>query len=303
VPDRKRYIVDALLLTVVTIWGFNFAVMKLMYRYFHPFAFNGVRFMISSAAMVIALKIRGEKLEIDRRDLPAILWLGFLSNTLYQFVFVVGLERTRAGNAALLMALSPVFAYLIGVVLKREKFVPGVLGGVILSLVGVATIVLFGSGGVSLGSLFETWGDLLMIVAAAVWALQSVQSIRLLPKYGALRLTVSTMIAGTALMVPLSIPWLTIQDWSGIAPMAWVGLGYSALLSIAYSYLVWAYALRRIGIAHTAVFNNLTPIVALIAGWFLLAERPSAAQLSGVVLVLAGVYKVRSRKPLATPDE
>jgi len=60
------------------------------------------------------------------------------------------------------------------------------------------------------------------------------------------------------MIIPLSIPWLINQDWSGIASGAWVGLGYSALLSIVYSYFVGAYALSRIGVAHTSVFNNVT---------------------------------------------
>jgi len=301
VADRKRYVIDLLLLSCVTIWGFNFPVMKVMYRHFHPIAFNVLRFVLCSAAMFLALRFRGERLNIDRRDLPGVLWLGFLSNTLYQFFFVLGLDRTRAGNGALLMALSPVFAYLTGVLLKRERFSSDVLTGIILSLTGVASIVLFSSNGVSFGS---TWrGDLMMIGAAACWGWQSAQSIRFLPKYGALRLTVSTMIAGTAMMIPLSIPWLVSQAWSGIAPQVWLGLGYSGLLSIAYCYLVWTYALSRIGVSHTAVFNNVTPIVALAGGWFLLGEQPSGAQLAGVVLVLVGVFIVRSRKPMPVPEE
>jgi drug/metabolite transporter (DMT)-like permease len=85
--------------------------------------------------------------------------------------------------------------------------------------------------------------------------------------------------------------------------MAWLGLGYSALLSIVYGYFVWAYALNSIGVAHTAVFSNVTPIVALIAGWIMLGERPVAAQLIGMVLVLMGVFMVRSRKPMVVPEE
>ncbi len=301
VTDRKRYLIDLLLLSAVTIWGMNFSVMKVMYRYFHPIAFNAVRFILCSAALFLVMKLRGQSLDIDRRDLRGILWLGFLSNALYQFFFVLGLERTRAGNGALMMAMSPVFAYLIGVLMKRERFIPGVLGGVILSVAGVATIVLFASGGVSFGSSWR--GDLMMIGAAACWGWQSSESIRFLQKYGAIRLTVSTMIAGTAIMVPLSLPWLTAQDWTGIAPVVWLGFGYSGLLSIAYCYLIWAYALSKIGVAHTSVFNNVTPIVALIGGWILLGEQPSILQLAGVVLVLVGVFMVRSRKPMPVPDE
>lgn len=298
---RKSYIVDFLLITVVVIWGFNFAVMKVMYRYFSPITFNAIRFVISSAAMVLTLKARGERALPDWKDTRRVIWLGFLGNTLYPFIFVLGLDRTKAGNAALLMALTPVFAFLIGVGMKKEQFSMGVLIGIILSLSGAAAIVLFGRSEVSFS---ESWqGDLLMIAAAIFWAWQSVESTRLLPKYGPIRLTVFAMTAGSAILVPLSIPWLVSQDWRSVPLVGWLGLAYSALLSITYSYFIWAYAINAIGVAHTSVFNNVTPIVALFAGWLLLSEKPLPTQLAGVVLVLVGVFMVRSRKPVAIPDE
>src|SRR5262249_52374118 len=151
----------------VSIWGFNFALMKLMYRYFHPITFNAIRFVISSLTMLAVLKMSGETARIDRQDLRRILWLGFLGNTMYPFIFVLGLDRTKAGNAALLMALTPVFAFLIGVATKTEHFSSGVLTGIILSFAGTATIVLFGANEVSLTG---SWvGNLLMIGAAIFW--------------------------------------------------------------------------------------------------------------------------------------
>jgi drug/metabolite transporter (DMT)-like permease len=298
---RKNYIVDFLLITVVVIWGFNFALMKVMYRYFSPITFNAIRFVISSTAMILTLKARGESVWPEWKDLRHVVWLGFLSNTLYPFVFVLGLDRTKAGNAALFMALTPVFAFLIGVAMKREHFSMGVLIGIILSLSGAAAIVLFGATELSFS---DSWqGDLLMIASAVCWAWQSVESLRLLPKYGPIRLTVFAMVTGTVMLVPLSIPWLLSQDWSSIPMVGWLGLAYSALLSITYAYFIWAYAINTIGVAHTAVFNNITPIVALFAGWLMLSETPAASQLAGVVLVLVGVFMVRSRKPVAVPDE
>jgi drug/metabolite transporter (DMT)-like permease len=301
VSQRKSYFVDFLLLTAVLIWGINFPLMKLMYRYFHPIAFNSLRFVLSSVTMLSILKLRGESASIDSGDRLGIVWLAFLSNTLYPFLFVLGLNRTKAGNAALLMALTPVFAFLIGVAMRKEHFNIGVLTGIILSFSGTAAIVLFGRSEVAFG--VSRVGDLLMITAAMCWAWQSVESTRLLPKYGPIRLTVFAMVAGTVMMVPLSIPWLTTQNWREIPLIAWLGLFYSALLSITYAYLVWAYAINAIGVAHTSVFNNVTPIVALFAGWLMLAEKPSLSQFVGVVLVLVGVFMVRSRKPTLLPDE
>ena len=300
-PDRKNYAVDALLLSTVLIWGFNYAIVKMTFRYFHPIAFNAVRFTVSSAAMFLVLKMRGEGLRIASHDIRRILWLGFITNAFYQFLFVLGLARTGAGNGALIMALSPVFAFLIGVAMGRERFSRGVLVGIIMSLAGVAAIVAFGSEGISFAGSWR--GDLLMMAASICWGWQSAESTRLLGKYGPIRLTVATMIAGTAMMVPMSLPWIIAQPWPSIAPIAWLGLGYSALLSIAYGYFVWAHALNTIGVARTSVFNNLTPIVALLAGWLLLGENPVASQIAGVVLVLVGVFIVRSRKPIAIPDD
>src|SRR2546427_2163276 len=138
--------------------------MKVLYRYFHPIAFNAVRFVTSSTAMFLVLKMRGEALRIAREDIRTVLWLGFLANAFYQFLFALGLDRTGAGNGALIMALSPVFAFLIGVAMGRERFSRSVLAGIIMSLAGVAAIVVVGSQGVS----FEgSWrGDLLMIAAS-----------------------------------------------------------------------------------------------------------------------------------------
>ena len=300
-PDRKNYAVDALLLSTVLIWGFNYAIVKMTFRYFHPIAFNAVRFTVSSAAMFLVLKMRGEGLRIASHDIRSILWLGFIANAFYQFLFVLGLARTGAGNGALIMALSPVFAFLIGVAMGRERFSRGVLIGIIMSLAGVAAIVAFGSEGISFAGSWR--GDLLMMAASICWGWQSAESTRLLGKYGPIRLTVATMIAGTAMMVPMSLPWIIAQPWPSIAPIAWLGLGYSALLSIAYGYCVWAHALNTIGVARTSVFNNLTPIVALLAGWLLLGENPVASQIAGVVLVLVGVFIVRSRKPIAIADD
>src|SRR5262249_5503142 len=153
------------------------------------------------------------------------------------FLFVIGLSRTKAGNAGLMMALTPVFAYIVGVIGHRERFSRKVLFGIVLSFTGVTAIVLAGSAEVSFGS---TWpGDLLMMGAAFCWGWYSGASSELLTKYGALRVTVLGMILGTAIIVPISIPWVIRQNWSAVSSTAWAGFFYSTLLAIVYSYCIW----------------------------------------------------------------
>ena len=54
----------------------------------------------------------------------------------------------------------------------------------------------------------------------------------------------------------------------------------SSLLALALSYMVWYTAVQRIGSARTAVYSNLTPIVAMIVAAVWLGERITASSCS-----------------------
>jgi drug/metabolite transporter (DMT)-like permease len=288
--------VDLLLLSVTLIWGMNFAIMKRMYEFFDPYAFTFLRFIIASIVLLGILKLRRLPLRIELSDVPAITGLGMLANTIYQLLFVTGLAHTKAGNAALLGAPAPIFAYLTGVLLKRESYSHRVLAGILLSFSGVGLIVLFGTKEISLGANWQ--GDLMILTSALCWGWYTGAAARLANKYGALRLTVWLMLTGTVLMIlPFSAPLLR-QSWSAIPIVGWLGFGYSTFLSIIYSYLIWSFALKQVGVSRTAVYSNLTPMIAMLGGWFLLDEQPVIAQLVGVTLILSGIFIVRAKKPV-----
>jgi drug/metabolite transporter (DMT)-like permease len=280
------------MLSVTLIWGLNFSVMKALYQYFHPLAFTVLRFLVATFALTAILRLRGVQLGIAMRDLPALIFLGVLSNTIYQILFVNGLATTTAGNAGLLMASTPVFAYLTGVFLKREQFRRAVLGGILLSVSGVAAIMIYGTGKLTLGS--DWLGDAMVLAAAMCWGCYSGASARLILKYGAMRVTHWVMLTGTIAMLPVLSPWAIHQDWSSIPPRGWLAFAYSTFLSIVYCYLIWSHGIQRIGVPRTVVYSNITPIIALFGAWVMLRERPSLGQLAGIALILAGVFVVRS---------
>ncbi len=298
-PETRRLAAasrtDLLLISVMLIWGMNFAIMKGMYAYFDPFAFTSLRFVIAVSTLLVAFKLRGLSLRIDWADLPAITGLGMLANTVYQALFVAGLACTKAGNAALLGAAAPIFAYVTGVLLKREWYSHRVLTGILLSFAGVGAIVLFGADKVSLGSSWR--GDLLILASSICWGWYTGAAARLVMKYGPLRLTVWVMLTGTLLMIPMFLPAMLSQNWGSVPLVGWMGFGYSTFLSIVYCYLIWSFALQEFGVSRTAVYSNLTPMIALLGGWLVLGEQPAMAQLAGVALILGGVFIVRSKRP------
>ncbi len=289
------------MVSVVLIWGLNFSVMKGLYEYFHPLAFTFLRFLVAVTSLALVMRALGVSIEVEREDLPALTALGILSNTVYQLLFVNGLANTTAGNAGLLMASTPVFAYLTGVFLKRERFRKSVLGGIVLSMMGVAAIMVFGTGKIVLGKNWQ--GDALVLAAAVLWGFYSGGSARLIMKYGALRVTLWLMITGTLALLPVLFPWALRQDWAAVPMRGWLAFFYSTFLSIVYSYVAWSHGIERIGVSRTVVYSNVTPIVALLGAWLLLGERTAVGQYAGVALILTGVFIVRAQKPAAIGNE
>ncbi|HET7233078.1 MAG TPA: EamA family transporter [Longimicrobium sp.] len=282
---------ESALAMMVLVWGVNFAVVKGALQAFTPLAFNAVRFCIASVLVAMVLRAR------EGLDLPArehrwrIIGLGLLGNVVYQMCFILGLSRTRAGSASLILALTPVLTALLSTLTGHER--PGVRtwGGAALSITGVALVT---GTGISVEGPRALVGDLILIAGAFAWAMYTVGARGMVRVYGSIRTTAWTMWVGTAGLLVVGAPELARLDWAGLDWRAWGGLVFSAVFAIGLAYLIWYRGVERIGNTRTAIFSNLTPVVAMIAAALLLNERPSTWALLGVAITLTGVMVVRS---------
>src|SRR5690242_11379580 len=96
-PAPHHWGTDALLLLMALIWGVNFIVVKVGAELLHPLAFNGGRVTIAAVSLVIIVLAMREPWPAWR-DARALLVLGVLGNGLYQWFFIEGIARTRAGD-------------------------------------------------------------------------------------------------------------------------------------------------------------------------------------------------------------
>jgi len=282
---------DLLMVAVILIWGINFSVVKLALRDFSPLAFNGVRFGLATAVMVVILVLRGESFRLARRDLLPIVFLGLSGHTLYQLVFIFGLAATIPANSALLMATSPIFVAIYGRMLGIERTNRLIWDGIVLSFAGIL-MVIGGGGEVSLGG-GTLRGDLLILAAAMLWAAYTTASKPLLTRYSPIKVTALSMVAGTIPFVVISVPALLRQDWGASTISGWGALLSSAVFAVVVGYVIWYTSVQRVGNARTAVYSNLLPVVAGVIGWLLLGDRLTPLQLVGAAVVLAGIMLTR----------
>jgi drug/metabolite transporter (DMT)-like permease len=287
--DRLTYLG---LLSLALIWGINFAVVKVGLEELDPLVFNALRFPLAAVALFVVLRARGGALGPELRDVPLLVGLGVLGNVAYQWLFIMGIDGTLAGNASIILATVPVWTALLSLRLGHER--PGVLVwlGVAGTLAGMVLVVLGGAGAVGLGA--ETWrGDLLMLGAAVAWATYTVGSRGMVLRYGALRVTAWTVWVGTPVLLLIAVPGLLRTSFGNVSLMGWGTVVYAGFLSLAVAYVAWYRGVERIGSSRTAVYSNLVPVVALVTAWLWLGETPSPLQVLGAAIIIGGLTLTR----------
>jgi len=284
------------LLFVAIIWGVNFAFVKYALADFLPMSFTIVRFSFAALFLFLVMLMRGESLALDRRDLGAAIKLGFIGITLYNLLFMYGLNYTTASNSALFISSSPLFAAFILALSKRERIHAHIVAGLAMATLGVFLIIQNKPGGLSFSGRGLA-GDLLTICAAAFWALYTVKAGPLLVKYSAIKITAYCMATGTVLLLPIGSYELLRQPWSTVSLLSWAALAFSALISGGVAFTLWYQGVKRIGVTRTIVYHYIVPFVAVLFAALFLGERITLLQIAGGISILAGVYLVQRRKP------
>ncbi|HOG28073.1 MAG TPA: EamA family transporter [Vicinamibacterales bacterium] len=280
---------DALLLLMVIIWGSNYSVVKAALREIPPQAFNAARMAVASAVFAAALAWTGLP-RLPKRDWIRIAAVGAIGHFVYQLFFISGIARTSASNSSLIIGCSPVAVSIASALAGHERIAPAQWAGILISLAGVYLVVGLGAGfgGASLA------GDLLTMGAVVCWAVYTVGSRTLLTRYSPLTVTGLTMLCGTMLLVPASLPAMSRVAWTSVPAWAWVALVLSALLAIDLAYLIWYTSVQRIGNVRTSAYSNFIPLVAMAVAIVALGESLTVLKAAGAAAILGGVAITRT---------
>lgn len=282
---------DLLLLITSILWGVNYSVVKYGTGVMDPLAYNGAR--VALAALVfgwIAWRRAGPP--VSRRDMWMLLALGVLGNGVYQLLFAIGVAHTRAGSAAIVLASAPVFIAVLGRVFGVERVGLRGYGGVLLSIAGIALVILGGAAHQAGDSTLH--GNLIILLGALCWAIFTVLLEPYTHRVSLVDISALTLVGGAIPLLIVSAPAMIATRWSSVRPLTWVAIAYSGIGSLVIAYLFWYRGVRVIGPTRTAIYSNLQPVIALLVSWMLLSEVPTGWQGVGAVTIIAGVILTRS---------
>ncbi len=301
-PNSSRLKNDAALLFVVFVWGINFPIIKIALDVMHPHVVNAFRFVIAAAVLggLYAYRTRGSGSGFFaplRTHGWAIAGLGLLGYVLYQLAFIVGINHTTAGNAALIMTAAPLWTALTGRALGFERLGPWAWAGLLVSLAGTTLVVLTGAD-LGAGSLF---GNLTMLAAAVLWGAYTALNKPVVRDVSPLALTFFGLLLALPFLVALAVPYAPGVAWGAAGVWVWAAIVFSGGLSIGLAVALWNAAVKNVGASNTAVYANLVPLVALIGGVVIRGEAVTWMQIGGGALIIGGLVVMRRSRSRRTP--
>ncbi|WP_170885627.1 DMT family transporter [Bacillus alkalicellulosilyticus] len=280
-----------LLLTLAMLFfSGNFIVGKVFAGTIPPFTLSLLRFSIAIVVLLpFCYRQLFSNLSVWKTHWKSLWSISITGVVLFNVCLYSSVQYTTTINAALVDAMTPTIAAILGYFWIREKLNNFQIIGVGLSFLGTLWIVTRGSFE-ALVSLSFNPGDLIMLIGICFWAIYSI----LIKKYGQafplLGGLVVTMVLGVIILLPFAIvEWLNGFPFELSVPIV-SGLLYIGIFPSALALLFWYKGVDKIGPSKASIFFNLVPIFVTILAFVFLDESITSSQVIGGLLVLSGVY-------------
>ena len=276
-PLRDRL----LALIVVVIWGLNFVTIDVGMKGIPPLLFLAIRFVLVAFPAVFFIPRPG----IGWRKTLAI--GAFLSLGQFSFLYLALEAGMPPGLASLVLQTQVIFTVLIGVLVLRERPSLRQSIGIAIGAAGLIVVAFSRGGG-------APWIPfVLTLLGALSWAVGNILSRQAKAASGL------SLVVWSGLVVPLPAFALSLifdgPEAIGagfvafISPAAILSTLYTVIMASFVGYGIWNTLLARNNAASVVPFALLIPVVGLITAWLLQGEQPSAGELLGGIVMLAGV--------------
>ncbi|HUQ95363.1 MAG TPA: DMT family transporter [Bryobacteraceae bacterium] len=279
----------SLLLLMIFFWALNFIVARIALREFPSLLAASLRALLAGLVLLPVYLWKGRQYDHapwTARDIPLMLLLGITGVTLNQVLFLVGLERTSTGHAAIITGLMPLQVLMLSAAMRLERLNGLRILGMAVALSGVGLLQTVRGGNSNATFL----GDLLIFLSGTMFATFAVLGKKLTARHGGLTVNTFAFLGGAIMLMPVMI-WQGLKfDFGSVALQGWLSLLYMAVFPSALAYLIFYYALTYIPASRVGSFGYLQPALATLLGALLLGDTIPTSLVAGGSLVLTGVF-------------
>lgn len=270
------------------LWGSAFPAIRIALGGYSPTSIAVLR-LAFALLFLLPAAFTGRISRLRRGDAVRMAAFGLTGMTAYQLLLYAGERHVEGGTAAMLVATSPVFATVLGMLVLRER--PGAWGitGLLVALSGALVVAMSGGGGGG-----SQTGMGMIVLAAAAQATSFILQKPLLRRYSGMDCIFYGSLFGLLPLLafsPEAAGHLLTADGGQTAAVVWLGLGCTVL-----AFCTWSRVLQAAPASTSSLVLYAVPVAALALDAVLLGAVPGPTAALGGVIVLAGVALAAIRR-------
>ena len=286
---NRRFLTLLAFATVYLVWGSSYLAIRVGVQDLPPALFAGVRFIFAGLLLGTYARLTGQAFPVTAREWKTIIVVGLLLMAGGNGLVVWGEQWVPSGLTALIVASVALWIAYFGTLGPRgEALTPRSIGGLTLGFSGV-TVLLAPSGAEF--SYEQLRGEIAVAVGAMLWAAGTIYARRRKPRTPALMSAAMQMFSGGVLLCALGLASGEVSQWvwtsNGILSLAYLTIFASCLAYSAYVWLMHAVTPAQLG-----TYAYVNPAIAVVLGNGLLGESLSWIEITGMLIILAGVVLV-----------
>ena len=308
--NRTQYVAVIALVVSMLIWSVSGIAIKHALVVLPPLTMIVMRFVPSVLLMLLVGVVRRKHSlfclqKMDLKDLPLFLIAGFCQPFLYYLLETFTYDALNSPTIAeTLLSTSPLLSPLFAAIMLHERVTKFNILGILVSTAGVFVLTLAGSSSYSIGNY---WGILLAFAAVSAAVTDSVMMRKRPVKYSALSFVFYTQLISLMFFIPL---WfvkegpqeiynlqLTIDKSQLYIALGCVG--YLTVFASVTAFILFCYALRKIGVTQANAFNNIRPAFTALWMFLFFGEQLPAAKWIGMILIIFGLFVCQKQEKVS----
>ena len=287
----KKYLAYTLLVLASLCWSGNFIVGKFATLFeIPPLTLNTFRW-ISVWLILIPFTFKEiyKNLAYIKKNLLAIAFMGVITISTFNSVVYFALNYTQVINAVLVLAIIPAVTIVLSALMKVEKSNIFQIFGLILSIIGVGSII--SNGDVQrIVSLSFNNGDLWMLVCVLSWALYSTllkKNKFKLSQFSLIQIMVSV---GVIFLIPQYFYEQSIGLELNFNKAFFLILFYVVVFPAIVAYYCWQKGIEIIGPNRATMFIQLMPLFSAVMAIIIFKEKFELYHFVGATFIVSGIY-------------
>ena len=289
--SNKNYLAYLFLVLATLCWSGNFIVGKFA-TFFEipPLTLNVFRWIsVWFILLPFTYKEIYRNLPYIKKNWLVISFMGVITISTFNSVVYFALNYTQVINAVLMLAAIPAATIVLSSLMKIEKTNIFQLFGLILSIIGIGSII--SNGDIQkIISLNFNKGDMWMLVCVITWSLYSTLLKKNNFKFSQFTLIQLMVSVGVLFLIPQFFYEKSIGLKLNLNKEFLLILIYVAVFPAIAAYYFWQKGIEIIGPNRSTMFIQLMPLFSAIMAIIFFKEKFELYHFAGAILILSGIY-------------